>query len=360
MQMPSKFILIPFAKCNLKDRFFDSLKQDYTEFSDWFSKKANAGETAYVFQDESNHIHAFMYLKDETDKIPLLKSSLPVARRLKIGTLKLSESILGQRLGEGALGMALWRWRESNVDQIYLTVFSHHESLIDLVTKFGFKEIGQNPRRELVFMKDKRSLDTSDPFKSFPYLLPNFEKACYIPVNDYYHDTLFPYSELHRTNQEAEEIAAANGITKVFLGFPTSNLPHEHGDPVIIYRIYTGTTGSKTYKSVATSFCTVTKVLPVKISNSQMISQEEFLTHAANKTVFTMEELQGFYSTKKNLILIEMVYNGFFGKGHNITHRDLTDAGLFDGYPYTIRLTPEEFAQILEMGGKNAADLIAD
>lgn len=38
-----------FRNINLADPFFDSLKQDYKEFTDWFNKKANQNESAFVF-----------------------------------------------------------------------------------------------------------------------------------------------------------------------------------------------------------------------------------------------------------------------------------------------------------------------
>ncbi|WP_371366369.1 hypothetical protein SRRS_07550 [Sporomusa rhizae] len=356
--MPGKFSLMLFSSCNLNDPFFDSLKGDYPEFSQWFTGKAISRDSAYVFRDNDNLVHAFMYLKSEEEDIQLTTGILPKISRIKIGTLKLSESIYGQRMGEGALGTALWRWQESNSNQIYLTVFPRHTTLIELITKFGFGVVGENKRGELVFLKDKQNLDLSSPFKAFPYLLPNFEKAGYLPINQDFHDTLFPYSELYNTNQEAEEIAAANGITKVFLASPLSQMHHRPGEPVIVYRKYMGT--GKIYKSVATSYCTLTKVIPINLNNSHKLSRAEFLELAANKTVFSREQLQDFYLTKKNLILLEMVYNGFFGKGKNVNYKTLSESGLFQGYPYNIQLTPENLVTIFRLGGKNATNLIAN
>ena len=38
-----------FSKINLDDPFFDSLKSDYKEFPNWFSKKREKGESAFIF-----------------------------------------------------------------------------------------------------------------------------------------------------------------------------------------------------------------------------------------------------------------------------------------------------------------------
>lgn len=38
-----------FDNIDLSDRFFDSLRESYPEFDQWFTRKATAGESAYVF-----------------------------------------------------------------------------------------------------------------------------------------------------------------------------------------------------------------------------------------------------------------------------------------------------------------------
>ena len=52
-----------FSELNLEDTFFDTLKESYPEFSDWFNRKAENGETAYVFFDEKGKILDFRALK---------------------------------------------------------------------------------------------------------------------------------------------------------------------------------------------------------------------------------------------------------------------------------------------------------
>ncbi len=54
----------------------------------------------------------------------------------------------------------------------------------------------------------------------------------------------------------------------------------------------------------------------------------------------TLEEQ---YHTNKNLVVVEMVYNGFFGKGNNITYKELNEKGFFNDYPYKVKLTREQF-----------------
>ena len=52
-----------FADVDLGDPFFDSLKEDYEGFSDWFRKKQAAGDTAYLDLSETSALQAFLYVK---------------------------------------------------------------------------------------------------------------------------------------------------------------------------------------------------------------------------------------------------------------------------------------------------------
>lgn len=115
--MGGKFSQEYFANIDSNDSFFDSLKQDYpgtnnsTGFCQWFAKKSTSNDKAIIFKDGTN-IGAFIYLKHENEPIELTGSTgLPAADRIKIGTIKISDDHRGQRIGEGAIGLALWHWQ---------------------------------------------------------------------------------------------------------------------------------------------------------------------------------------------------------------------------------------------------------
>ncbi|TEB12169.1 MULTISPECIES: hypothetical protein [Pelotomaculum] len=232
--------------------------------------------------------------------------------------------------------------------------------MINLFERFGFVCVGMNPRGECVFLKSRKHIDYTDPFKSFPFIEPNFKKAGMIPIEDRYHDILFPYSELKGNKNEIEEETAGNGVLKVYIGAPSSPMHHQVGEPVIIYRKYTGTKGRAAFKSVATSFCTIASLTVVKRSNTSLMSVDDFVSLAGNKTIFDEKSLNSIYAKKKNLVLLELLYNGYFGKGHNVNFNSLKQAGLFEEYPYNIRYTPKEFFSILEMGDIDVQNVIID
>ena len=149
--MAGKFQRKCFSEINLDDPFFDSLKADYpgtansTGFITWFRKKASSGKTALVFEDELG-IGAFINLKpDEAEEIQLADGRvLPKVVRLKITTIKIDERYRHQRIGEGAIGLTLWQWRDLGTNEIYVTVFDKHHSLIFLLEKYGFNCVGKN------------------------------------------------------------------------------------------------------------------------------------------------------------------------------------------------------------------------
>ena len=96
---------------------------------------------------------------------------------------------------------------------------------------------------------------------------------------------------------------------------------------------------------------------PLGMLRSSFLRIEE-----SNKTVFSPEELTDIYNKNKNknVVLLEMVYNGYFGEGHNIIHKELRDNGLFSVHPYIIDYNKSEFIKILEMGDANVQNIIID
>jgi hypothetical protein len=60
--MSGKFVWKKFSEVDVNDIFFESLKEDYADFTNWFQKKSLTNENALVFNDEQG-VEAFIYLK---------------------------------------------------------------------------------------------------------------------------------------------------------------------------------------------------------------------------------------------------------------------------------------------------------
>lgn len=349
--MAGRFERKLFSEINLGDPFFDELKRDYAEFeSKWFPKCAREGREALVFSDERG-LGAFIALKEEKEELVLVEKTIPSKLRLKISTLRLAERFRGQRLGEGAIGLILWQWQSSGIDDVYVTVFMEHDDLISQLERFGFVCEGHNARGECVYLRSRSNIDFSDPYKAFPFVSPDFKKGGYLIVNDEYHDTLFPYSEVKYTNQYGLDIAAANGVSKIYIGQQWET-HYRVGEPIFIYRKYTGMSG-KRYKSCLTSYAIATEVVYVKRNGLELITFEEFCKHVRNKSVFTNEELWRKYQTESTITLVKMLYGGFFGAGNNINMDWLDRNGLWAPqgvYPTQLQLRPEQCRAIWNEG----------
>lgn len=87
------------------------------------------GETK-ILSIECGIIYLLKNIKSDSSKLLVNGVEMPNIPRLKIGTLRLAERICKHRLGEGALGVALWCWRDTKYDEIYVTVFDKHKELI--------------------------------------------------------------------------------------------------------------------------------------------------------------------------------------------------------------------------------------
>lgn len=368
IDMAGRFSLKKFSDINLSDVFFDSLKADYpgtassTGFVEWFRRKADSGATALVFEDEEG-IGAFVALKNEEESIKLQTGSLPVKKRMKISTFRIAERYRRQRIGEGAIGLLLWKWQQSGLEEIYVTVFEKHDTLIAQLKRFGFLNQGRNLNEEYVYVKSRTRIDFSDPYKSFPFLKSSFAYAGYIIIDDNYHDTMFAYSELANTVNLQTKIggSVSNGLSKIYVG-QAQQINHKIGEPVLVYRRYTQGTG-KRYRSCVTSFCVVTDVIQAKRNNRYLMTFEQLKQRIGNKSVFDEKELMQKYTNFKNVTIEELLYYGYFGAGNNVNMDWLANHGYWalpNQYPTEVRLSVNQFKNILAEGNIDVSNVIVD
>ena len=117
-------------KIDLNDAFFNSLRNDYANFNEWFLKKRKDGYFAYITEDENSNITSFLLLKEEkcqdiSDIIE--KSSLKKIKSksknkiLKISTFKVTNT--GKKIGTAYLEIAYKRAIEVKTSIIYITVY---------------------------------------------------------------------------------------------------------------------------------------------------------------------------------------------------------------------------------------------
>lgn len=178
---------------DIEDPFFDSLKDDYSGFTEWFVKKQIDDVKAYVTFNKKR-ITSFLMLKKEDEKEDYSNFSKPFEpkKRLKVSTLKVSDT--GKKIGETFIKLIVQKALDLNVEEIYVTVFDKQSQLIDLLNEYGFKYYCyKNTNRsngeiikENIYVKQAKPID-----EYYPFIRIDDRKVFLVPIKEKYHNLLF-------------------------------------------------------------------------------------------------------------------------------------------------------------------------
>jgi rRNA-processing protein FCF1 len=184
---------------NINDPFFDSLKEEYRDFENWFAKISKSGRKCYVHYKD-NKIGALLIYKIEDeilDSNPILQKK----RRLKLSTFKVSN--VGNKIGELFIKLAVNYARINNLKELYLT---HHvtndvDYLVELIERYGFQNKAVlNQTGEAVFVKileiSDESIGNLNPAEISKKFYPTFYDGesvnkFVIPIQPKWHERLF-------------------------------------------------------------------------------------------------------------------------------------------------------------------------
>lgn len=342
----SNLIYTNFKDINLNDHFFDSLKQDYKEFPEWFKKKSNNNEGAFIFINYKGLLDGFLYLKIENEALNDIVPPLPTKKRLKIGTLKINPH--GTRLGERFIKKVFDISLIRDIDEIYVTLFEKHKALLDLFQKYGFEIRAEKPTQngnELVLFKNISHV-TGEIVKDYPNT-PKISNRYLISLYPEWHSRLLPDSILNNEDPALliKDTSHTNSIHKIYLTAMKGTDRLKTGDTLVIYR--TASYGkSAEYSAVATSICVVEEVKNI----NDFRSLDDFLKYTLSYSIFSEKELTEFFKYKKYPVIIRFTYNIALNK--RIIRKSLIeDIGIErDQYWGFIKLTESQYREILMRG----------
>ena len=337
-----------FREINLSDPFFDSLKDDYAEFPTWFARKEKAGEKAYLFR-ERGALQGFLYLKNEIGNVVDVVPNLPHGRHLKIGTFKIvgHGTKLGQRFVKKIFDHAL----SDAMDDAYLTAFAKHEHLIRILQTYGFKETGRKNSsngEEVVLVKNLKTIK-NDVLIDYPIIQKFGAKKHLLAIYPEYHSQFLPDSILNNESFDiVKDVSHANSIHKIYISGIAGTAHMSPGSLLVMYRT-SDKKGPAYYRSVATSIGVVEEVRTIK----SFPSKEAFIRYVRPYSVFSTEELENYYITKKRHTIIKFTYNIALTR-RIIRKRLLEEVGLssirrWDFLP----LSDAQFDSILSLGQVN-------
>lgn len=120
------------------DEFFDSLREDYYNFNNWFITKQNEERKAYVTYYSNNKISSFLLLKLEEENEKYSDFDKPFAKgyRLKICTLKVEDT--NKNIGKSFMKIIDKYWEEKGFEEIYITINKKYIDLINFLKKYDF------------------------------------------------------------------------------------------------------------------------------------------------------------------------------------------------------------------------------
>lgn len=337
-----------FSSINLEDSFFDSLKEDYPGFIDWFSRKSRAGDDAFVQYNDDGNLLGFLYLKDESEEIdenitPLMESK----RRLKVGTFKIEAH--NTRLGEKFIKKIMDRAIYEGFEEAYVTIFPKHERLIEILRKYGFEDYGTKDEEKVLVKSFSKY--TGDMLYDYPLIHPKHKRKFLLSIYPKFHTPLFSDSILKNEARNSEDlvkdVSFSNSIHKIYICFMPKTANLRKGDILAIYRTNDGM-GFARYRSVITSICQVEEVK----TKGDFSSIDDYLKYCSSYSIFTKDDLRIWYR-KENLVVIKMTYNIALAK--RITREMLLDeAGisptLYWGF---FQLTDNQFDYILKKANVN-------
>jgi predicted nucleic acid-binding protein len=344
-----------FGEIDLSDTFFNSFREDYFGFDEWFNKKSD--EIAYVTHDDGK-ILSFLFLKIEdkgenySDISPIFSSK----KRLKIGTFKVVSN--GLRLGERFLKIIFDNAIANHVEEIYVTIFDKSDDqkrLINLLEEWGFNQYGfkqSKSGKELVLVKNfVPAFNASNPKLTYPYVSRNTNYFL-VPIYPEYHTELLPDSILTTESPDdfIESEPHRNAIKKVYISRSLEK-GLKAGDIIIFYR-----TGGY-HKSVVTTLGIVENlILDIRDEN-------DFVSKCRKRSIFTDKDLKTHWNYKSSMrpFIVNFLYLYSFPKRVNL--KDLIEMGVIkdiDSAPRGFhKISTEYFNKILK-GTKSNESFIID
>lgn len=337
----------PLGSLNIEDPFFDSFKRDYKEFVSWFNKKCD--EAIYVCHSDAGDILGLLYIKmeDEAENYGNITPVFPPKKRLKVGTFKVEST--GFRLGERFVKIIFDNALYFKAEEAYVTLFEDSEELTalsDLLKRWGFVKHGIKTTgngEETVLIKRFNSYDPEMSVRAnFPTLIFEGRKKFIMPILPQYHTTLLPDSKLKRGEviDLVENLPHRYALQKVYITFSPEGSAAP-GDLILFYRIGPKDE-NKTYSSVLSTVGVVDELI------TSFKTKEEYLNHCQNRSVFTDQELERFWTNhRRNLKILKFIYVDTLSK--KPTLKDLWDMKVLE-FPNGSRpFTPISDAQFKDI-----------
>jgi len=336
---------------NLSDPIFDSLREGYSAFDNWWKTKCIAQQRKCWIVTDDNSIAGLLVRKAETSDDTDAKTK--ASKILKICTFKVREESRGHSLGEHLLKQALWHAQRNNYDLAYVTVYPKHHMLIGVLKLYGFQQTYAKSDGELVFEKEfssravisKPSDDLETIYSRYPkFATDDSVKSFGVPIKEQYHDILFP--ELNTNTQQSlfahslfkyGTLKPGNTIRKVYICNAKSKL----GPAGSLLFFYKG----KSDFSPSQAMTAVGILESVEIAKTT----EELAVLAGGRSVYSYSNLEGFKASNDRPVkVINFLLGGYLSPAVDLVR--LKEVGVIKKGPQQsiYKLSSDHSSKLLE------------
>ncbi len=224
---------------SLADPIFQSLREDYSGFDNWFIKCQREQRDVYIIKsDESDALAAICIMKQED-----VVECGPSGKTLKLCTFKVAEegSLFGELLLKTVFDYAL----KNRYHFVYFTAFAEKQArLVNFAESFGFSMLTEKKNKaESIMCKQMipsaeviSGMDSFDFYVAYGPFVTKFEgnNTYIIPIQPQWHRMLFPEFEKQGRLFDPR-VPCGNSIKKIYLSH--SRITQlRRGDNIAFYR----------------------------------------------------------------------------------------------------------------------------
>lgn len=317
--------------------FFDSLRQSYDGFDNWYQQSAEKQRKGWCIEDENKNVVAICIYKFEQDEKLTDNGEKVNGKILKLCTFKVDSSARGKKLGERLLFIAFDYCVKNNIDWVYLHTYGKEQkTLVGLFEEYGFYFLGKY-KKDDVYIKPMKLEPTNlgsleSLIRYYPFFQDNDTVQKFIvPIQPQYHEDLFPdFSSMKGSLFESEQnlySCQGNTIKKAYLCHSnTKSL--KKGDVVLFYR-------SKDRKSIQCRGIVEDAFTSDKV--------EEVFPKIAKRTVYTHSDLVKILSKDTLIVLFR-----FIPLDYEISLRKIQSVGIKGNIQSIRKISKEQYTTLNE------------
>lgn len=329
---------------HLEDVFFDSLRDTYPAFNDWFREKAREGKKAWVAWEQQGVLGAICIYAQQ-DNVTITEDGLNLnGPALKLSTFKVGQSVRGKKIGELFLKAAFRYATANRLENIFIHGdIEQQHFLFEMLKDYGFSYVGIHPSsegRDAVYLKEHPIFPPIDNIPPFEYLrryFPHFRhdesiEKFIIPIRPEYHRILFPDYESLAGRQLLlfeSSITVGNAIKLAYLCHAQIKQINP-GDIVLFYR-------SKDERAI-------TSIGVVEVYET-LKDPGIIASRVKRRTVYSMQEIEAMSNKPTKVMLFRLVRH----LKQPLSKRWLERNYIFNGAPQSIsQISHDSFERIFE------------